>query len=196
MSRKRENTTPGSSADTWHIKSLLGQHSLSGAQGNWARFKKIYLEGPKIMSCAEKQDLSSVGLGKSWSFWQHVGVGVVGRRSDRVEIVKLCNAVQKKSVLQCDANRQSVLYACKTSVRMLPTARQKAGFPICSTVHRQTRLLCEEISLPLLEQTSIHDLHSNLFSHSVVSDSLQHMDCNLPGSSVRGIFQARLLEWI
>ena len=48
----------------------------------------------------------------------------------------------------------------------------------------------------LLEQTSIHDLHSNLFSHSVVSDSLQHMDCNLPGSSVRGIFQARLLEWI
>ena len=89
----------------------------------------------------------------------------MGRRRDRVEIVKLCNAVQKKAVLQCNANRQSGLYACKTGVRMLPTARQKAGFPICSTVHRQTRLLCEEISLPPLEQTSIHDLQSHFDIH-------------------------------
>ena len=33
------------------------------------------------------------------------------------------------------------------------------------------------------------------FSHSVVSDSLQPMDCSPPGSSVHGIFQARKLEW-
>ena len=33
-------------------------------------------------------------------------------------------------------------------------------------------------------------------SHSVVSDSCNHMDCRLPGSSVRGIFQARVLEWV
>ena len=30
---------------------------------------------------------------------------------------------------------------------------------------------------------------------SVMSDSLQSLDCSLPGSSVHGIFQARILEW-
>ena len=34
-------------------------------------------------------------------------------------------------------------------------------------------------------------------SHSVVSDSLQPRGlCSLPGSSVHGIFQARILEWV
>ena len=32
-------------------------------------------------------------------------------------------------------------------------------------------------------------------SCSVMSDSLQPMDCSLPGSSVHGICQARVLEW-
>ena len=32
-------------------------------------------------------------------------------------------------------------------------------------------------------------------SYSVLSDSLQSMDCNPPGSSVYGILQARILEW-
>ena len=27
-------------------------------------------------------------------------------------------------------------------------------------------------------------------------DSLRPMDCNLPGSSLRGILQARILEWV
>ena len=31
---------------------------------------------------------------------------------------------------------------------------------------------------------------------SVVSDSLRPMDCSLPGSSVRGILKARMLEWV
>ena len=31
---------------------------------------------------------------------------------------------------------------------------------------------------------------------SVMSDSLQPMDCTLPGSSVHGVFQARILEWV
>ena len=35
-----------------------------------------------------------------------------------------------------------------------------------------------------------------LFSLSVVSDSLKPMDSNPPGSSVHGILQARILEWI
>ena len=34
------------------------------------------------------------------------------------------------------------------------------------------------------------------WSHSVVSDSLWPMDCGQPGSSVLGIFQARILEWV
>ena len=32
--------------------------------------------------------------------------------------------------------------------------------------------------------------------HSVVLDSCDSMDCNPPGSSVHGIFQARILEWV
>ena len=35
-----------------------------------------------------------------------------------------------------------------------------------------------------------------LIGTSVVSDSLQHMDCGPPGSSVHGIFQARTMEWV
>ena len=31
--------------------------------------------------------------------------------------------------------------------------------------------------------------------YSVMSDSLQPLDCSLPGFSVHGIFQARILEW-
>ena len=35
-----------------------------------------------------------------------------------------------------------------------------------------------------------------MFSHSVVSDSCDSMDCTLPGSSVHVISQATILEWI
>ena len=34
------------------------------------------------------------------------------------------------------------------------------------------------------------------FSHQVVSDSCDPMDCSPPGSSVHGILQARILEWV
>ena len=34
------------------------------------------------------------------------------------------------------------------------------------------------------------------WSRSVVSDSLPPMDCSPPSSSVHGIFQARILEWV
>ena len=33
-------------------------------------------------------------------------------------------------------------------------------------------------------------------SCSVTYNSLRPMDCSLPGSSVHGIFQARILEWV
>ena len=35
-----------------------------------------------------------------------------------------------------------------------------------------------------------------LLSRSVVSNSLRPMDCSPPGSSIHGIFQARVLEWV
>ena len=34
------------------------------------------------------------------------------------------------------------------------------------------------------------------WSRSVVSDSLRPVDCSPPSSSVHGIFQARILEWV
>ena len=34
------------------------------------------------------------------------------------------------------------------------------------------------------------------FSHQVVSDSCDPVDCSLPGSFVHGTFQARILEWV
>ena len=34
------------------------------------------------------------------------------------------------------------------------------------------------------------------FSRKVVSNSYGSMDCGLPGSSVHGISQARILEWV
>ena len=34
------------------------------------------------------------------------------------------------------------------------------------------------------------------WSHSVMSGLCDPMDCSLPGSSIHGIFQARILEWV
>ena len=41
----------------------------------------------------------------------------------------------------------------------------------------------------------MHESEKEKGSHSVVSDSSDPMDCSLPGSSVHGIFQAKVLEW-
>ena len=35
-----------------------------------------------------------------------------------------------------------------------------------------------------------------MLNHSVVSDSCDLMDCSPVGSSVHGIFQARILKWV
>ena len=42
----------------------------------------------------------------------------------------------------------------------------------------------------------LNPLGSESVSHSVVSDSVQPMDCSPPSSSVHGILQARILEWL
>ena len=41
----------------------------------------------------------------------------------------------------------------------------------------------------------MHESEKWKWSHSVVPDPQWPMDCSLPGSSVHGIFQARVLEW-
>ena len=41
----------------------------------------------------------------------------------------------------------------------------------------------------------VHESEKWKGSRSVVSDSSDPMDCSLPGSSVHGIFQAKVLEW-
>ena len=41
----------------------------------------------------------------------------------------------------------------------------------------------------------MHESEKWKWSRSVVSDSSDPMDCSPPGSSIHGIFQARVLEW-
>ena len=41
----------------------------------------------------------------------------------------------------------------------------------------------------------MHESEKRKGSRSVVSNSSNPMDCSLPGSSVHGIFQAKVLEW-
>ena len=47
-------------------------------------------------------------------------------------------------------------------------------------------------------QVSVHPItsHQCMHSHSVMSDSLRPYGLNPPGFSVRGILQARILEWV
>ena len=42
----------------------------------------------------------------------------------------------------------------------------------------------------------MHESEKWKWNHSVVSDSSDPMDCSPPGFSARGIFQARVLEWV
>ena len=50
--------------------------------------------------------------------------------------------------------------------------------------------------LPELAQTHVHGVGDAIPpSHPLPSPSPPPMDCSLPGSSVHGIFQARVLEW-
>ena len=49
--------------------------------------------------------------------------------------------------------------------------------------------------MTIIKKVSL-SLPLSLFSHSVMSDSCDPMDCSLSGSSVHGILQARILEWV
>ena len=43
---------------------------------------------------------------------------------------------------------------------------------------------------------NLRDNENNSVSHSVVSNSCNPMDCIPPGSSVHGLSQVRMLEWV
>ena len=63
------------------------------------------------------------------------------------------------------------------------------------------QLVCLAIVTPgtgLMETNQISSilLWKWKWSHSVVSDSLWPMGCSWPGSSVHGIFQANILDWV
>ena len=64
--------------------------------------------------------------------------------------------------------------------------------PFFSLVHSNLKKIFLEVYWIQLFYVWKHDN----FSCSVMSDSLWLHDCSLPGSSVHGIFQARILEWV
>ena len=59
--------------------------------------------------------------------------------------------------------------------------------PVKKTIHFQIKWLFNILKCFLTYQSVIH---------SVVSDSAIPMDCRPPGSSVHGISQVRIMEWV
>ena len=64
-------------------------------------------------------------------------------------------------------------------------------FQIC-----QRTVIIADISPLILMITIIHTLKVKVTSLSHVQFFCDPMDCSLPGSSVHGIFQAKVLEWL
>ena len=56
--------------------------------------------------------------------------------------------------------------------------------------------MIKKISTVFLNQSELFHLNTCLLNSSVVSNSLVPTDCSSPGSSVHGISQARILEWV
>ena len=86
----------------------------------------------------------------------------------------------------------------------LPIKRWPSDFRVCVCMHTHThththspfpwRVIDECVSDSFKSSYSIVSLHAkSLQSWPALCD---FMDCSLPGSSVRGILQARILEWI
>ena len=70
----------------------------------------------------------------------------------------------------------TLIYLCKRNLVLDP--RHSSWIQECPHTHTHTRCCCL------------------LFSHSVMSNSCDPIDCSPPGSSVRRISQARILEWV
>ena len=64
------------------------------------------------------------------------------------------------------------------------------------TLSLPLRILTPVLFWPFLPDPCLSRFSAHVLSRSVVSDSLWPMDCSPPGSSVHGILQARILEWV
>ena len=74
--------------------------------------------------------------------------------------------------------------------RLMAVSRVKAESPFSGLV---IRTLCTSLS-SFFQMVVV--ITRCILSRSVMSDSLQPMACSLPDSSVCGILQARILEWV
>ena len=84
------------------------------------------------------------------------------------------------------------LWDVATAASLLPGGKEARETLHLSRVTRQWRP--ERVLAAVLPHRLSWMAVLLLFSRWVVSDSLQPMDCSPPGSSVRGIVQARILE--
>ena len=75
-----------------------------------------------------------------------------------------------------------------TSTRVTTTQKNQTSFG--EDVENLELLIC------CLWECKMVCVHMCVFSCSVVSDSLQPMDCSPPGSSVHGILPARIRKWV
>ena len=76
----------------------------------------------------------------------------------------------------------------------LHPSRQKA--PLQPTLHRVSCCHRSEHNEGGLSRVTSHGLFPCSCSDAQLSDVRDPTDCNLPGSSVHGIFQARILAWV
>ena len=67
----------------------------------------------------------------------------------------------------------------------------------CIFCHKIT-IMAQMILKELIELCQIWFLTTlkPVLEYSEVPDSLQSLNCSLPGSSVHGVFQARMMEWV
>ena len=80
-------------------------------------------------------------------------------------------------------------------------AQSSQGYPLTPRMKTKVLTTVYEIRCHLASSVSLTSFMAESertwkWSRSVVSDSLRPMDCSPPGSSVHGIFQAWILEWV
>ena len=89
---------------------------------------------------------------------------------------------------------------CSLDIRLLfCTVRKRQGQIFKGVVLKAPDLLCEEIVILLeqgLEHHRLHQVCVFMLNHFSCVQLCGPMNCSLPDSSVHGILQARILEWV
>ena len=168
---------------------------------------------------------ASTGLGETETLqghkqnvWQPGQVGVGGEEweagsrgrvlcmpmADSCECMAEANTYCKAIIFQLKINNFKQTNKQKTKTLCTPGLRGKEQWP-----YRRLSQTCLWVSEGLLQKCGLavacsgdRDKGSSSpgrwwkFGCSVMSNSCDCMDCNLPGSSVHGILQARILEWV